>query len=145
MLMGEIRSGPPDIMIQKSLPYIIRQASSYCERRALLVATALQAINLVVSEETPSATLEILLCDTSVIYAVELLYGVTQVLEDTTHDTVTARVDLDAYLLLVLAYVSNLVGIDVAILQCETLGDLLHIGACEGLVESYLVNLILLQ
>ena len=41
---------------------------------SLLVAAALEAIHLLTSEETPLTTLEVLLCNTCIVYAVELLY-----------------------------------------------------------------------
>jgi hypothetical protein len=56
----------------------------------LLVLTSLEAHYLVTSKETPSTTLEILLCESCVVYTIKLLNGVAEVLEHTTHDTVTA-------------------------------------------------------
>ena len=66
-------------------------------------------------------------------------------LEDTTHDTVAARVNLQTYLLLALANICHLINEDLAILECKALGHLLHIGTCEGLVECHLIDLLLLE
>ena len=58
--------------------------------KELLVLASLEAHYLILSKETPCTTLKILLCKTCVVYTVELLHCVAEVLEHTTHDTVTA-------------------------------------------------------
>ena len=54
----------------------------------LLVLASLKTHNLLLCEETPSTSLEVLLRKTCIVYTVELLHGVAEVLEHTTHDTV---------------------------------------------------------
>ena len=66
-------------------------------------------------------------------------------LENTAHDAVAARMDLDPHLRLVLLDIGDLIGIDLAVLQRNALSDLLHIRFGEGLVQRHLVNLLLLE
>ena len=112
---------------------------------SLLVATTLQTFHLLTSKETPLASLQVLLCDTCVIHSIEFLHSIAQVLEYASHDTVAARVNLYTNLLLCVTHISNLIGINLTILQRDTLCHLLHIGAGQGLIKRYLINLLLLQ
>ncbi len=70
--------------------------------KKLLVLTSLKTHNLIFGEEAPSTTLEVLLCKTSIVYTVEFLHRVAEVLEHTTHYTVAARVNLNTHGALIL-------------------------------------------
>ena len=111
----------------------------------LLVTTSLETCHLVRSEETPSTTLQVFLCKTCVVDAIELCNLVTEVLEHTANDTVAARVNLYANRLLIVLDIRNLIEEDIAILESDTLSKLLEISACESLILSNLVNLLLTQ
>ena len=64
--------------------------------------------------------------------------------EHTTHDTVAAAVYLHAYERLVgLVGVAHLIGMDFAILKLYAVGQLLHIGSGEVLVETHVIDLLL--
>ena len=65
-------------------------------------------------------------------------------LENTTNNTVTTRVNLDTNLLLTLVHVANLVGLNKAVFECNTLNDLLHISLGKRLIQSHLIDLALL-
>ena len=65
--------------------------------------------------------------------------------EYTAHDTVAARVYLDTDLLLVLACIGYLVGIDLTVLERHALGYTLHVGTRQRLVECHLIYLLLLE
>lgn len=112
-------------------------------RGALFVLSRLEALNLLAREEAPLSALEVLLRQTGVVDPVELQHRIAQMLEDAPHDAVAPRVDFDADLLLVLRYVGDFIGIDFAVLERDALGDGIHVGTREGLVERHLVNLLL--
>ena len=105
--------------------------------------TRFKALYLLFGEESPATSFEVLLRQTCIIYAVEFLNRVTQVLEYAAHDAVATRVNLDANLLLVLLYVGYFVGVYLAIVESDTLGNLIHVGTSESLIQCHLINLLL--
>ena len=110
----------------------------------LFILPGLQPLHLLAGQEPPRSALEVLLRETRIVNAVEFGHGVPQELENTAHDAVAARVDLDAHLLLVLLDVGNLVGEDLAVFERDALGDAVHVGARQGFVERHLVDFLLL-
>ena len=69
---------------------------------------------------------------------------IAEAFEDTAHDTVLARMNLDAYLLLVgRRSIFDSVSLDFTIIEGDTVSNLLHIVSCHVLVEKYVVNLLL--
>ena len=62
-------------------------------------------------------------------------------LENTAHNTVATRMDLNTDLLLAFAYIADLIGLNKAIFESDTLNDLLHIGFGKCLIQSYLIDL----
>ena len=104
----------------------------------------MQHVHLLLGEVTPAATLQILLGETGKIDAVELDYPVTQSLENTTHDAVTARVNLDAHLVLVgFIGIAHGVGLYESVLQFDTVGNALHILLVHVAVEPHVIDFLL--
>ena len=102
------------------------------------------AVNLFLSEVAPITTTNVLLGKTCKLHAVELDNLVTQALEDAAHNAVLARVNLDAYLLLVcLAGIVNSISLDVAIFEGDALSNLLHIVSGNGSVKINMVDFLL--
>ena len=65
---------------------LVPQIAAY--RKKLLVLAGLKAHNLILGKETPRTTLEVLLRKACVVYAVELLNDIAEVLEHATYNTV---------------------------------------------------------
>ena len=104
----------------------------------------LEHVNLVLSEETPIATLYILLGKSGKVYSVELYHLVTKVFEDTTYDTVATAMYLDTHLLLVgLVSLVDSICMYLAVLKSDALGNLADVGSCYVLVAVNVVNLLL--
>ena len=74
---------------------------SVTQYEMLFVLSRFQVHYLILRKEPPGTALEVLLGQAGVIYAVEFLYGVTQVRENTAYDAVATRVYLYADLFLV--------------------------------------------
>lgn len=71
---------------------------------------------------------------------------IAQRLENTAHDTVTAGVDLNTHLgLVVLAGVADSVGMDLTIFQLKAVSDLLHILDRHVLIQPDMIDLLLLE
>ena len=110
----------------------------------LLVSTHAQTVYLLLGEVAPVAAANVLLGQSSKLHAVELGNLISQRLEDAANDAVLARVNLDAYLLLIgIAGILDGVGLDVTVLQCNALGNLLHIVSRNGLVQVNVIDFLL--
>ena len=106
-------------------------------------ATA-QHFHFLLCEEAPVTTTEVLFGEPGKLHTVELDHVVAEVLEDTTHNTVLAAVDLNAHLaVVVLVGVFNGVGMHLTILQLNAVGNLLQVFNCHVLVEEYVIHLLL--
>jgi len=93
---------------------------------------------------TPAATWQVLLGESCEINAVELHDTIAEVLEDTTHDTVLARVDLDTNLVLVLFVgISNGISMDGTIVKFDACCNASEIGLGHILVKPYVIDLLL--
>ena len=73
------------------------------------------------------ATRQIFLGEAGEVYTVEFHHAITEVLEDTTHDTVATAVDLDACLVALVADVGDSICMDLSIFEFDAIGDALHI------------------
>ncbi len=88
------------------------------------------------------ATWDIELCEAAVVYAVELDDIVAEALEHTAYDAVASGVYDDADLCAVAAVdIADLVGVDGAVFEFNTLDELVEILFGDGFVEEYVVNL----
>ena len=113
-------------------------------RRTLFEGSHAQHIHFLLCEEAPVAAAEVLLGESSKLYAVEFHHTVAEVLEDAAHDAVLAAVNLDAYLALVgVTGILDGVGMYFAVLKFDAVGNLLQVVCCHVLVEIYMVNLLL--
>ena len=71
---------------------------------------------------------------------------ISQRFENTAHDTVTAGMDLDTHLaLIVLASIADSVRMDLPILKLKAVGDFLHILDSHVLIQPHMVDLLLLE
>ena len=102
-----------------------------------------QPLDLLARQEPPGSAFEVLLRQTRVVDTVEFRDRVTQELENAAHDAVAARMNLDAYLLLVLLDIGDLVGENLAVFERDALGDTVHVSARQRLVERHLIDLLL--
>ena len=84
-----------NILTSRTLPPILKTSV------ILFKHPAAQHVHFLLGEEAPVATAKILLGETGKLHAIELHHVVAQALEDTTHDTVLAAVNLDAHLAVV--------------------------------------------
>ena len=110
----------------------------------LLVSTHAQTVYLLLGEVAPVTAANVLLSQSGKLHAVELGNLISQRLEDAANDAVLARVNLDAYLLLIgIAGILDGVSLDVTVLQCDALGNLLHIVSRNGLVQVNVIDLLL--
>ena len=110
----------------------------------LLIGTHTQAVNLLLGEVTPVATTQVLLGQSCKLYAVEFRHLIAKALEDTAHDAVLARVDLDTHLLLVVSIrILYVICLDLAVLQRDTVSNLLQVMGGHVLVEVYVIDLLL--
>ena len=110
----------------------------------LLVSTHAQTVYLLLGEVAPVAAANVLLGQSGKLHAVELGNLISQRLEDAANDAVLARVNLDAYLLLIsIAGILDGVGLDVTVLQCDALGNLLHIVSRNSLVQVNVIDFLL--
>ena len=113
-------------------------------RRTLFEGSHAQHIHFLLCEEAPVAAAEVLLGESSKLYAVELHHTVAEVLEDAAHDAVFPAVNLDAYLTLVgVAGILDGVGMYFAVLKFDSVGNLLQVVCCHVLVKIDMVNLLL--
>ena len=112
--------------------------------RTLFEGSHTQHIHFLLCEEAPVAATEVLLGESSKLYAVEFHHTVAEVLEDAAHDAVLSAVNLDAYLALVcVAGILDGVGMYFAVLKFDAVGNLLQVVCCHVLVEIDMVNLLL--
>ena len=110
----------------------------------LLERAHLKHVHLVLGEETPIATLHVLFGKTGKVDTVQFHHLVAQVFEDTAHYTVAATMYLYAHLFLVHRIsIVNGIGMYLAILQHNALGNLTKVGSGNVLVAIYVVNLLL--
>ena len=110
----------------------------------LLVSTHAQTVYLLLGEVAPVAAANVLLSQSGKLHAVELGNLISQRLEDAANDAVLARVNLDAYLLLIgIAGILDGVSLDVTVLQRDALGNLLHIVSRNSLVQVNVIDLLL--
>ena len=96
------------------------------------------------SEVAPATAGQVFLGETGKVDAVEFHHVIAQRLKYAAHDAVAARVNLDAGLLAVGGrYVTYCIGVDGAIVEFNTVGDVLHVLLADGLVGPHLVDLLL--
>ena len=76
----------------------------------LFILPRLEALHLLAGQEAPLSPLEIFLRKPGVVNTVKFLDRITQMLENTAHDAVAARMDLDPHLRLVLLDIGDLIG-----------------------------------
>ena len=110
----------------------------------LFESTHSEHLHFLLGEETPVATTEVLLGKTSELYAVELGYVIAKALEDTAHDTVLARVNLNTYLLLVgWRSILDSISLDITVIEGDTVKNLTHVVSSNRLVEVNMIYLLL--
>ena len=111
---------------------------------SLLERSHSQNVDFLLCKESPVASTEILLGKTSKLDTVELDDTIAEALEDATHDTVLAAVDLDAYLALVgITCVCYSIGMYLTIAELNAFADLLDVVSCHVLVKEDVVYLLL--
>ena len=110
----------------------------------LFVCSHAETVDFLFGEVAPIATTDVLLSETSKLYTVELDDLIAEALEDAADNAVLARVDFNAHLLLVDGVsILDVVGLDLAVLKLNTLGNLLEVVGRDILIEIDVINLLL--
>ena len=106
--------------------------------------TAAEHVDLLFCEETPVASAQILLGQAGKLHAVEACNTVTEVLKDAANDAVLATMYLDSNLfLVVLIGIFNRIGVDFAVFQLNSGGNLLQVVFRNNLIEPNMIDLLL--
>ena len=113
-------------------------------RRLLFVGAHAEAVDFLFGEVTPVTPAQVLLGESGKLDAVELDNLVAQGLKDASHNTVLARMNLDAHLLLVNGIgILHVVGLYFTILEHDALRNLLQVMSRHVLIKIYMIDLLL--
>ena len=102
-----------------------------------------EIVHLFLGEIAPAAAGKVFLGEACEIDAVELRDAVAEVLEDAAHDAVAARVDFDAGLVAVVADIADGVGVDLSVVELDSVGDALHVFLGDVFVGPDVIDFLL--
>ena len=111
---------------------------------ALLKGSHAEHFNFFLCEETPVASAKVLLGESAELHTVKFLYTITEMFEDTAHDAVLTRMNLDTHLLLIgVVSVGYIVSLNHTVFQFNTLCYLAKVIKGDILVKEYVIYLLL--